>query len=95
MVGTGGIARRGADAAIGFADEVLVAQRLVGGIGPQVGADMLVEPFGERLGKAVGERFQQDVVIIVMRGLEALEVRLEPVKRDREAAEPILLAAGR
>ena len=28
---------------------------------------MLVQPLGERLGEAVGERLEQDVAIIVMR----------------------------
>jgi hypothetical protein len=52
---------------------------------------VLVEPLGKRFGEAIRERLQQDVVIIVVRGLEALEVRFEAVERNGEAAEPILL----
>ena len=46
--------------------------------------------FGEALGQAVGERLQEDVVIVVDCLLEALEMRLEPVDADREAADPVL-----
>jgi hypothetical protein len=47
-----------------------------------------------RLRRAVGQRLQQDVGIIVILGLEALEVRLDAVDADREAADPVL-ARGR
>ena len=60
------------------------------GIAPQAVADLRVEHFGEALREAVGERLQQDVVIIVDRLLEPLEMRLEPVDADREAADPVL-----
>ncbi len=50
---------------------------------------MLVQAFGKRLGKAVGQRFQQDVGIIVMRGLEAGGVVVDAVDADREAADPV------
>ena len=40
---------------------------------------MVVQPLGEGLGEAVGERLQQDVRIIVIVGLEAREVRLDAV----------------
>ena len=49
-----------------------------------------MEHLGEAFGEAVGERLQQDVVIIVDGLLEPLEVRLEPVDADREAADPVL-----
>ena len=48
---------------------------------------MGVEPLGEGLGEAVGERLEQDVRIIVIVGLEAGEVRLEAV--DPTAKPPI------
>src|SRR3546814_8559999 len=50
---------------------------------------MLVQPFGESLGKAIGERLQQDVRIIVLVGAEAFRMRLEAVEADREAAHPV------
>ena len=74
MIGTGGIARCRADAAILFLDQRIVGELLALGIAPERRADILVQPLGKGLGQAVGERFQQDVVIIVMRRLEALEM---------------------
>ena len=66
VVGAGGIAGRRADAVIFLADQLLVGEMLVG-IAPQAVADLGVEHFGEAFGEAVGERLQQDVVIIVDR----------------------------
>ena len=50
---------------------------------------MLVQPLGERLGKAVGQRLQEDVGVIVVVGEEARGVRLDAVNADREAADPV------
>ena len=72
-----------------LADQLLVGEMLVG-IAPEAVADIGVEHLGEALGEAVGERLQQDVVIIVDGLLEPLEVRLEAVDADREAADPVL-----
>jgi len=41
--------------------------------------------------KRSGQRLQQDVGVIVVRGLEAFEVRFDAVDADREAAKPITL----
>ena len=60
------------------------------GIAPQAVADLGVEHFGEAFRETVGERLQQDVVIIVDGLLEALEMRFEAVDSDREAADPVL-----
>ena len=60
------------------------------GIAPQPVADFGVEHLGEALGKAVGERLQKDVGIIVVGALEPLQVGLEPVNADRECANPVL-----
>ena len=49
-----------------------------------------MEHLGEAFGQAVGQRFQQDVRIIVVLGLESREMRLETVDADREAADPVL-----
>src|SRR3546814_14415751 len=58
VIGACGIARRGADTAILFADQRRIVELLALGIAPQLGADVLVQPLGERTGKAVGDRFQ-------------------------------------
>ena len=49
-----------------LADQLLVGEMLVG-IAPQAVADCRVKHLGEALREAVGERLQQDVVIIVDR----------------------------
>src|SRR3546814_17904995 len=41
----------------------------------------------------VGERLQQDVAVIVVRRLEAGEMRLDTVDRHREAADPVAVGA--
>ncbi len=50
---------------------------------------MLVEAFGEGFGKAVCQRLEQDIRIIVMLRLEAGDMRIDPVNSDREAADPV------
>ncbi len=50
---------------------------------------MLVQPLCKRLGETIGQRLEQDVRIIVDRGLEAREVRLDAVDADREPADPV------
>ena len=67
----------------------MVGQLFARSIAPQRGADVLVKAFGEGFGKPVGQRFQQDIVVIVMRGLEPGKVRFDPVDADREAAQPV------
>ena len=49
-----------------------------------------MEHLGETFGETVGECLQENVGIIVVRGLEPLQVRLEPVDSNRETAEPVL-----
>src|SRR3546814_10369898 len=89
MVGAGGIAGGRTDAAILLLDQRLVSQLLARRIAPQFGADMLVQPLGERFGETIGERLQQDVRIIVLVGAEAFRMRFEAVEADREAAHPV------
>src|SRR5438132_4750957 len=88
VVRAGRIARRGADPLVLLADELFVRQMLVG-VAPEALADLGVEHFGKALGQAVGQRLKQDVVIVVDRLLEPLEVRLEPVHPDRKTADPV------
>jgi hypothetical protein len=53
-----------------------------------------VQAFGERFGQAVGQRLEQDRVVVVVVGLEAGHVRIDAdAGGDRERADPVLLAA--
>jgi len=47
------------------------------------------EAASEGLGEAVGERLEQYLAIIVMRRLEAIQMRLDAVDADRETADPV------
>jgi nitrite reductase/ring-hydroxylating ferredoxin subunit len=49
VVGAGGVAGGGADAAVFLGDQALVGQRLVGGAAPELGAHALVQPLGSNL----------------------------------------------
>src|SRR3546814_19690059 len=82
-----------ADTAIFLLDDRLGRQLLARRIAPQGRADVRVEPFRKGFGKAVGERLQQDVAIIVMPRLEAGKMRLDAVDRDRKAADPVAVRA--
>ncbi len=85
-----GIARRGADALIVLVDDRAVVEVLVGRVAPEVAADTLVEPLGERFGEPVRERFEQDGAVVVT-GL--LEPRHALVETDAgghsERADPV------
>src|SRR5206468_354002 len=59
------------------------------GITPDAVAHLRVEHLGAAFGQTVGERFEEDVRIIVMLRLEALKVRLEPVNAESKAADPV------
>ena len=85
-----GIARRRADAAISFADQLLVVEPFLGRVAPELAAHALVQAFGERLGQPVGERLEHDARIVVVLLLEALHVRLDADARgDRECADVV------
>ena len=52
-----------------------------------------MQRFGGRFREPIGERLQQDVVVVVMRCLEALEMRFDTdAGGDREGADVIHLA---
>lgn len=74
MVRASRIARRGTDAAVLLTDQRLIGQLLARSIGPEGGADVLVQALGEGFGEAIGKGLQQDVRVIVVVGLEAGEV---------------------
>lgn len=67
MVGASGITGGGADAAIAFADQIIVAEVFLLAESPFV-ANALVEVFGEGFGESVSECFGGDGVVIVVIG---------------------------
>ena len=94
VLGTGRIAGRRADAAIGLVDQRVVVERLVAAVAPEFLAHALVQALGEGFGESVGQRLQQDRVVIVVIGLEVRDVRVDAdACGDRERADPVLLAA--
>ena len=96
VVGLGRVAGGGADAAVGLGDQLLGREGLVGRVAPELAADALVQPLGEGLGEAVGERLDQDRGIVVVRPLEALGDRdLLDAGGDDEAADIVGRALGR
>src|SRR5688572_5632784 len=90
MVRTGRIAGRRADAAVGLADQLDVAEVLGAGIAPGTFADMLVQSFRKSLGQTVGQGLEENVRIIVVPGPEALDMRFDAMDADGESANPVL-----
>ena len=70
MVRAGGIAERGADAAIALGDEILVRVGLALAVGP-VAPCPCVEALGEGFGQAIRERLHHDRLVVVVVLLEA------------------------
>ena len=91
MVWACGVSRRGADAAIFFLDQRVVGELLARRIAPERLADMLVQPFGKGFGKAIGERFEQYVRIIILVGLKPRQMWLDAVNADSKATDPVAL----
>ena len=77
VVGARRVAGRRADAAVALGDQPGDVERFVGGVAPEVGAHALVQPLGERLGEAVGERLQHDRAVVVEVGGELLLLLLD------------------
>jgi hypothetical protein len=69
VVGAGGIAGRGTDAAVFFADDVLHLQVLGAAVAAEF-AGALVHQFGERLGETVAEGLGHDGGVVVVLRLE-------------------------
>ena len=94
-LGAGGVAGRRADAVVPLLDQAHVVEPLVGRVAPELAADALVQPLGERLGEPVGEGFQQDRVVVVDVLAEGLDTvgRAEP-GGDGERADVVLEAGG-
>src|SRR5206468_3351888 len=89
VIWAGRVARRRPDPAELLADQIGVRKMLFR-IAPQPLPDLGMKHFGEALRQPIRQRLQKNIGIIVMAGLEPLEVRLEPVDADRETADPIL-----
>ena len=65
VIGTCGITGRGSDTAILFFDEILVGEIFILAKTPgETGLEM--EPFGARLGQAIGESLGQNCVVVIV-----------------------------
>ena len=76
--GQAGIARRRADAAIFFRDEIFGRQLFRFAITPFF-ADALVQKFRKRLRQPVGQRLGHDGVVVIVVGLEFFDQFLQPM----------------
>ena len=76
VVGAGGVAGGGADAAILFVDEFFGGEVFAEAVAPLV-ADAFVQAFGEGFGEAVGDGLGHDGVVVVVVGAEAVAEFLE------------------
>ena len=65
VVGAGGVAGGGTDAAIFFVDEIVVGEIFGAAVTPFV-AHIFVQAFGEGFGEAVGDGFGHDGVVVVV-----------------------------
>ncbi len=89
VVGAGGIAGGGADAAILFLDEFGGGEGFRAAVAPLV-AHALVEALGEGFGEAVGDGLGHDGVVVVVGGAEAVAEFLEAdAAGDGEGADVV------
>ena len=89
VVGAGRVARRGPDAAVLLADQVAHLERLVLAVAP-LAARALVQPLGERLGQAVGERLHHDRGVGVVLALVARDQLVDAEPRGHgEGPDPV------
>jgi hypothetical protein len=96
VLGLGGIAGRGADAAIFFRDQLVVGEIFVRRIAPIFLAHLFMHAFGEGFGQTVGQGAQQDGGVIVLGRFEALDVLVfAEARRHDKAADIIGHADGR
>jgi len=70
VLGAGGVAGRGADALVFFRNQLVIAERFLAGVAPELAAHPQVQVLGEGFGQTVAQRLEQDRGIVVVRGLE-------------------------
>ena len=93
MVRTTRVTRRGTNAPVAFGNQVLVAERLVARVSPQLPAHLLVQILRERFGGPVGQRLELDGAVIVGHIPAAGQLRYGLVQLapggDREHPDPV------
>src|SRR5260221_13461868 len=66
MVRASRIAGRWTDTAVFLADQFIIRKCFVAGISPELASHAPVQMLGEGLGEAIGERLEQDRIVIVV-----------------------------
>src|SRR5205823_1187721 len=90
VIRAGRVAGRRADAAILLAQQLLVGERLRGGVAPQLAPHPLVEMLGGGFRQAIGEGLEHDARVIIVRAREARQVLFDPeAGGDGERAEVV------
>jgi hypothetical protein len=74
VVGARGVARCRTDAAVFLADHRDGVEGFGGGVAPQLAPHLPVQPLGEGLRQAIGERLQHDRAVVVLARLECDEL---------------------
>ena len=89
MIGAGRIPRRRADTAIFLADKFDIGQLF---IAPETPGDagLFMQIFRERFCQAVGERFRQDRVVVIMLMFEFFRELVCAVNRNGKATEVVV-----
>ena len=95
MFRLGGIAGRRANAAIGFLDQFGIGQFLVRRIAPVILPHQLMHAFGKSLRQPVGQGAQQNRRIIILGGLELLDVLVFAKAGGHHKAANVILYAHR
>ena len=86
VVRAGRVAEGGPDAAEPLGEQLLAAELLVGRV--PLAPRPLVQPLGERLGEPVGERLDDDRLVVVVLGLVARGELVGAVDRRPRSAQP-------
>src|SRR5260221_1290338 len=90
VVRTGGIAGRGADAAVFLCDQLGARKSLARGVAPVLLSHALVQELRKGFGEPVGESLEHDRAVIVVIRLEGLDPGIDPDSRgDCEGADVI------
>src|SRR5882672_5464828 len=90
VLGASRVSGRGAYATVFLADQLLVVELLGRGVTPELASHALVQPLGEGFRQPIRERLEQDRVVVIVRSLEARDMRLDAKPRgDRETADVV------